>query len=97
MVLERPEGKILITGDSLQNFDAVDENFNFLGGVVMKMMGFIKPFNVGPAWKQVVQVEAKEMKRLLNLKFDHVLPGHGSPVIGQAWKKYEPSILSLQN
>eukprot|EP00797_Seminavis_robusta_P008049 Sro1561_g282610.2 (219) ;mRNA; f:13437-14093 len=95
LVLERPEGKVLITGDSLQNMDECDAYFNYLGRLCMKMMGFISPCQVGPAWKKVANVQPKEMRKLLDLQFDHVLPAHGRPVLGQAWKRYEASILGM--
>jgi len=96
LVLERSEGKVFVTGDSLQNMDVCDPYFNFLGRICMRMMGFIAPYQVGPAWSQVCQVQPQEMQALLEHKFDHVLPGHGRPVLGQAWKKYEPSIRSMK-
>lgn len=96
LLLERPEGKILVCGDSLQNWETTDSYFNCLGSTMMRSMGFIKPCNVGPAWAQTVKVEMSEMKKLLQLEFDHVLPCHGTPVIGQAWKKYEPSVNAMK-
>lgn len=95
LVIDRPEGKVLMTGDSLQNMEKCDSYFNYLGRVCMKMMGFIHPCQVGPAWSKVSEVQPEEMQKLLELKFDHVLPTHGSPVLGQAWKKYEPSIMGM--
>lgn len=95
LVLERPEGKVLITGDSLQNMESCDQYFNCLGKICMRIMGFIHPCQVGPAWAKACKVKADEMIKLLEFKFDHVLPGHGYPVMGQAWKKYEPSILKM--
>ena len=96
LVLERPEGKVFITGDSLQNFETCDEYFNCLARISMKPMGFICPCNVGPAWAKVVNVQQEEMHKLLTHKFDHVLPTHGRPVLGQAWKRYEPAITRMK-
>jgi len=95
LVLERPDGKVMFSGDSLQNYENVDSFFNWFGSTMMRMMGFIKPCSVGPAWKKVCKVEKREMQKLLELKFEHLLPCHGVPVLGKAWEKFEPSISSL--
>ena len=95
LVLERPEGKVLITGDSLQNMETCDEYYNCLGKICMRLMGFIGPCQVGPAWVKASKVQGEEMLKLLEFKFDHVLPGHGYPVMGQAWKKYEDAIVKM--
>ena len=93
----RPEGTVFVTGDSLQNFvDCKDGGFNLLGSWMMKRMGFIHPYQIGPAWRKVQQVKKSDMMPLLEYKFDHVLPGHGRPVLGQAWKKYQPSIEAME-
>lgn len=97
LVLERPEGKVFVTGDSLQNMETCDDYFNTLGSICMKLFGFIVPCQVGPAWSQVSEVNPLEMQKLLQHKFDHVLPSHGRPVMGQAWKKYEPSIMAMNH
>ena len=98
IVLERQdEGKILIPGDSLQNLERTQNQWNCIGRTMMGMMGFLKPYNVGPAWASISKTTKEEMEsKLLNLKFDHVLPSHGRPVIGQAYKKYEPAIQELK-
>ncbi|MFO0565621.1 MAG: hypothetical protein U0263_08160 [Polyangiaceae bacterium] len=94
LVLER-EGGILITGDSLQNWPRVDEYFSFLGGLMMRMMGFIKPHNLGPGWLRAAKPDAADVRRILDLDFQHVLPVHGEPVIGGAKEAYRPAIERL--
>ena len=47
--LDRESG-ILISGDCLQNWGRTNRYFNIPGRVMMKMLGFIKPHNVGPGW-----------------------------------------------
>ena len=61
----------------------------------MRMMGFIKPYNVGPAWFSNTKPDANEVVEKLSIPFDHLIPAHGEPVIGQASKKYEPAIQRL--
>lgn len=89
--LEQDNG-IFITGDSLQNTPSPDEFNNFLSKIMMKKMGFFKPFNIGPAWVQFTKVDIKEIRALLNVEFSHVLPGHGDPVIQNAKEKYRPNL-----
>lgn len=89
--LER-HGGILIAGDSLQHTPTADEYTSFLAKIMMKRMGFMKPYNVGPGWLQFTRPTAADVRSVLDLEFEHVLPGHGSPVIGGAKEKYRPTI-----
>jgi hypothetical protein len=86
------EGGILIAGDSLQHTPQPDEFYSFLAKIMMKRMGFMKPYNVGPGWLQFARPTAAEVRSVLDLDFEHVLPGHGSPVIGGAKEKYRSVI-----
>lgn len=86
------EGGILITGDTLQHAPTPDEYYSFLAKIMMKRMGFMKPHNVGPGWLRFAQPTVADVRSILDLDFEHVLPGHGAPVIGGAKDKYRPAI-----
>ena len=86
------EGGILIAGDSLQHTPTPDEFFNFVARIVMKRMGFLKPYNVGPGWLQFAKPSVADVRSILDLEFQHVLPCHGDAVIGGAKEKYRPAI-----
>jgi glyoxylase-like metal-dependent hydrolase (beta-lactamase superfamily II) len=90
-LLER-DGGILIAGDSLQHTPKPDEYFNFPAKLMMKRMGFMKPYNVGPGWLQFARPSAADVRSILELDFAHVLPSHGDVVIGDAREKYRPAI-----
>jgi len=92
VILLEKEGGILITGDSLQNTPRPDQYVNFLARLMMKKMGFYKAYNVGPAWLQFAKPQASEVRSILDLAFNHVLPGHGDPVIDGAKEKYRSAI-----
>ena len=89
--LER-EGGILVSGDSMQNWAKPDEFFNFAGRVSMRLMGFLKPCNIGPGWYKQAKPKREDVKSILDLEFDHLLPAHGFKVIGGAKEKYRPAI-----
>lgn len=91
LVLDR-SGGVLVTGDSLQNWQQPDAYFSGFGKVMMRVMGFIKPFNVGPAWFKNAKPDHAELRAVLDLPFDHLLPAHGSPVVGGAKESYRPAI-----
>ena len=91
LLLER-DGGILITGDSLQNWGAADEYFSLPAKLVMKLMGFMKPHNVGPAWVKTAKPKPAQLRGILDLDFEHVLPGHGAKQIGGAKEKFRPAI-----
>ena len=90
VVLLPQEGGILIAGDSLQNTPEADEFVNFPAKLMMRKMGFFKACNVGPGWLQFAKPEPAEVRSILDLDFEHVLPGHGKAVIGGAKEKYRP-------
>lgn len=89
------EGGILISGDCLQNWGKADEYFSFPARVMMKWMGFIKPYNVGPGWLKSAKPDRAEVSALADLAFEHLLPAHGSPVIGNANALYQPVLSNL--
>lgn len=86
------DGGILITGDSLQHTPVPDEFFNFPAKILMKKMGFFRPYNVGPGWLQFAHPASADVRSILEMEFDHVLPGHGAPVIGGAKEKFRTAI-----
>ncbi len=94
LVLKRSDG-IIVSGDCLQNWEKTDPYFNVLGKTMMKMMGFIKPCNIGPGWLKVAKPDGSEIGRILDLEFQHVLPAHGQPVIDNAKERYRPVITKL--
>jgi hypothetical protein len=95
LVLLEREGGILISGDALQNWEQPDAYFSRLSKLMMPRMGFIKPHNVGPAWLKQAKPPIGDMRGILELAFDHVIPAHGTPVEGGAKEKYRPRIEAL--
>ncbi len=94
LLLER-DGGVMISGDALQNWHRADEHFNVVARIAMKGMGFIKPHNVGPGWLRFAKPDRAEVKRLLDNDFEHLMPAHGAPVIGNAKKHYTPVLSAL--
>lgn len=86
------EGGIMVAGDSLQNWCAGDRYFSLMARVMMRLMGFIRPCNVGPGWMKFARPAAEDLTGLLDLRFQHVLPAHGDEVIGDAKEKWRPAI-----
>ena len=95
LVLLSREGGIVVSGDALQHWVAPDDYFNLPGRLLMRMMGFFKPHNVGPGWLRGAKPEVRELGKVLDLAFQHVLPVHGAAVIGDAREKYRPAIERL--
>ncbi|MFO0551495.1 MAG: hypothetical protein U0271_24110 [Polyangiaceae bacterium] len=91
LVLER-QGGIVVSGDALQNWDQPDEFFSTIGKVMMRVMGFIKACNVGPAWLKQAKPAPERLRGVLELPFENVLPAHGRPVLGGAREKFRPAI-----
>jgi hypothetical protein len=85
-------GGVVISGDCLQHWATSDEYFNWFGKVMMKLMGFIKPHNIGPAWLKQTKPPKPDLKKILELEFANVLPSHGAPVLGGARDSYRAAI-----
>lgn len=90
--LIKRHGGILIAGDSLQHTPVPDEFYNLLAKFMMKRFGFMKPHNVGPGWLQFAHPTVTDVRSILELEFEHVLPTHGDAVIGEAKERYRPAI-----
>jgi hypothetical protein len=90
LFLER-HGGVLVAGDCLQNISR-DRYFNLLASVMMPLLGFMRPYNVGPAWLKNCKPPKDELRGLLDLSFANVFPAHGAPVIGNARELYRPIV-----
>mgnify|MGYP002078965632 CR=1 FL=1 len=91
LVLDR-DGGIVIAGDALQNMGSTDEFFSFFARPMMRLMGFIKPHNVGPGWLKQAKPTKERLLGVLDLDFGVVLPAHGAPVLTNAKALYRPAI-----
>ena len=82
----------MISGDCLQNWAVPDDYTSWLAKPMMKMMGLIKPYNIGPRWFERGKPPKDQMRALLDLAYENVLPGHGTPVLGGAAGHYRAAI-----
>lgn len=78
ILLER-DGGILLTCDSYQNWTTFD-GCSPLGKVMMRVMGFGPTLIGGPWTKAMGPNVRKDFDRLVDLPFEHVMPGHGTPL-----------------
>jgi hypothetical protein len=92
MLLLPDHGGVMISGDCLQNWATSDAYFSWLGRMLMKMMGFIKPHNIGPGWLKQCKPPKDQLRAVLGEQFANVLPAHGTPVINGAVELYRPVI-----
>jgi hypothetical protein len=91
LVLER-HGGTLIAGDCLQNWKGKDEYFSFLATPVMKVMGFLKPHNIGPAWLKQCKPPKPHLAAINEMSYANVIPAHGDAVVGNARELWRPVI-----
>ena len=87
------DGGTLISGDALQNWHTTDRYFNLFARVVMRLRGFVKPCNVGPGWFEFARPPAADLRGILDLRFENVLPAHGEEIIGDAKQRFAPAIV----
>jgi len=91
LVLDRHDGTV-VAGDCLQNWGKTDAYFNWLARVMMPVMGFIRPHNVGPAWLKACKPPKEDVRGILGLDFSNLLPAHGEAVIGNAREQFRAAI-----
>lgn len=82
LVLEQPQGNLLITCDSVQNWSDT-RGCSLMGGLVCRAMGFLVPAKLGPIWvKKMTDGHPAALRpdfdRLLARDFKHLIAGHGS-------------------
>lgn len=92
LLLLPEHGGTLISGDCFQHWSTADEYFNGLGKILMRMMGFLKPHNIGPGWLKQCKPPREQLRALLAHPFVNVLTAHGGAVIGNAVELYRPAV-----
>jgi len=94
LLIERGGG-VLVAGDALQNWEDADQYFSWPGRVMLRKLGYLKPRNIGPVWLRQTRPRLDDVRALLEIEFEHVLPAHGAPVRGSARDSYRPGIEAL--
>lgn len=87
LLLVERQGGILISCDSLQNWAEPDRFFDEASIEKMSAIGFLQPANIGPGWRQACNPQASDFARVNELAFCHLLPAHGTPILGDAKTK----------
>ncbi len=85
-------GGVVIADDCLQHWAVPDAYTSWLARPMMRMMGSIKPHNIGPMWFKKAKPPKEQLKAVLDLSFANVLPAHGAPVLGNAREHYRPAL-----
>ncbi len=71
------DGGVLVTCDAYQNWIHFDD-CSFLGGLMMRAMGF-RPTLIGGPWTKVMGPGIRaDFERLTEVPFKHLIPGHGT-------------------
>lgn len=76
-------GGVLVTCDSFQNWTTF-EGCSFLGGLMMRAMGFGPTLIGGPWLKEMGRDVKTDFEALLALEFAHLAPAHGTPIRDRA-------------
>ncbi len=88
-------GGILISCDSLQNWASTDRFFDESSKQRMTQYGFIKPANIGPAWRMFLKPPASDFARIKELPFKHLLSAHGTPLRDMAKEQLSATFREL--
>lgn len=87
------EGGILVTCDAIQNWARVDAFFSPACGAAFKAQGLIREANIPSTWQQACEPSADDFRRLLNLRFRHLLSAHGEPLRDVAYERVRASVV----
>jgi hypothetical protein len=91
VLLER-EGGILITCDAIQNWARVDRFFSPECGAAFEAQGLIREANVPSTWRHACAPSADDFRRLLGLRFRHLMSAHGEPLRDEAHGRVRASV-----
>ncbi len=97
LILIEQEGGILISADSLQNWQQGDPLFSEAAATRMQSLGFMRNANVGPEWRRMCEPKAEDFVRVKNLNFQHLLPSHGNPILNSAKQQFSATFKELFN
>lgn len=86
-LLLNQDGGILITCDSIQNWEKVDEFFSKECGEKFQKEGLIQSPNISPVFREACQVKKSDYERLVQLEFNHFIGAHGEPIFNDASNK----------
>ena len=97
--------KVLIGGDNLQNMDDWHlPTAKYMDPRMLstaRRLGFLCPCQPGPMWRMsakqlggaaAFERQESQLRALLDLPWEHVLPSHGNPKIGGAKEAYSKSL-----
>ena len=84
--------KLAFFGVLSKNWAKPDRFWNMPSRLIMRMMGFVGPHQLGAGWLKFYKPDKAEVRGLLDLDFANVIPAHGEPVIGDAVEKYRPAV-----
>ena len=87
LILNIPEGTLLITCDSIQNWTHADEFFSEQSAKTFQKQGLIKMANIPDTWLEACKPDLCELMKLKALAFDHLLSAHGEPLKSIAHEK----------
>ncbi len=85
-------GGVLVTCDSFQSASGPDEYFNEVSAESKRRLGFFGRPVIGPGWRKAAEPQQPDFERLLNLKFRHMLTGHGEPILEDAYQSMRAAI-----
>lgn len=93
-----PQHRLLVTCDSVQHYEH-DSLISTLGKTVMRPMGFFKSCVIGPIWLKAVTPPGgslrEDFNRILELDFDNLIAGHGTPKMGGAKEALAKNVARL--
>jgi hypothetical protein len=77
---------ILISCDSIKNWQTADKYFSEETAEAYQKQGFFGQATISKVWQQAMGIKATDFERLKELPFRHLLSAHGEPLLDTAYK-----------
>lgn len=96
LILINKNGGILISCDSIKDWQEKDEFFDDNTYLMMEKAGSIGEAKIDSTWLSAMKPSKKEIQKIANLKFEHLLSAHGEPLIQNAKMAVMRSIQDIE-
>lgn len=83
---------VLVTCDSLKNWEAADEFFSPESAKLYAKQGFFAVASISDVWLQATGVDLADFERLKTIPFKHLISAHGQPLLNTAYGSVMASI-----
>jgi hypothetical protein len=87
------QGGILVTCDSIKNWELADKFFSDATAKLYQQQHFFGTAIISDVWLQACNVKAADFEKIKSLRFKHLLSAHGHPLLNTAYESVTKTLL----